>query len=151
VRSKIEASLKESKAYEVMQQKAKDLLEELQKEKNIKKVAQQNGLKLEDTGWFARSAAQIPKIGELSEMRSGGLTLSAQKPFSDKVYTQKDNAYILAFKASQPADMERFDKEKEQLTNQLLGEMRQQVMQRFVESLKAKAEIQVHLNSLEES
>jgi len=151
VRSKIEASLKESKAYEIMQQKAKDLLEELQKEKDIKKVAQQNGLKLEDTGWFPRSAVQIPKIGELLEVRSGGLTLSAQTPFPDKVYTQKDNAYILAFKASQPADMERFDKENEQLTNQLLGEMRQQVMQRFVESLKAKAEIQVHLNSLEES
>jgi len=151
VRSKIEASLKESKAHEMMQQKAKGLMEELQKEKNIKKVAQQNGLKLEETGWFARSAAQIPKIGELSEARSGGLMLSAQKPFPDRVYTQKDNAYILAFKASQPADMEQFDKEKEQLTNQLLGEMRQQVMQRFVEGLKAKAEIQVHPNSLEES
>jgi peptidyl-prolyl cis-trans isomerase D len=151
VRSKIETSLKESKAHEMMQQKAKVLLDEIQKEKDIKKVAQQNGLKLEETGWFPRSGAQIPKIGELSEVRSGGLTLSAQKPFPDKVYTQKDNAYILAFKAGQPADMERFDKEKEQLTNQLLGEMRQQVMQRFVESLKAKAEIQVHLNSLEAS
>ena len=151
VRSKIEASLKESKAYAMMEQKAKSLLEELQKEKSIQKLAQQNGLKLEETGLFPRSAAQIPKIGELSGVRPGGLTLSAQKPFSDKVYTQKDNAYLLAFKGSQPADMEQFDKEKEQRTNQVLGEMRQQVMQRFIESLKAKADIQVHLNSLEES
>jgi len=151
VRSKIETSLKESKAHEMLQQKAKGLLEELRKEKNLGKLAQQNGLKLEETGWFPRGAAQLPKIGELSEVKSGGLTLSAQKPLPDKIYTQKDNAYIFTFKANQDADMERFDKEKEQLTNQALGEMRQQVMQQFVENLKTKAQIQVHLNSLEES
>ncbi|MET0643412.1 MAG: SurA N-terminal domain-containing protein [Candidatus Binatia bacterium] len=150
-RSNIEKSLKESKAHEMLQQKARSLLEQLKKEKDITKLAQQNGLKLEETGWFLRSAAQLPKVGELSEMRSGGITLSAEKPFPDKIYTQKDNAYIFAFKDSQSADMERFDKEKEQLTNQALEESRQQVMQKFVESLKAKAQIQVHPGSLQES
>jgi hypothetical protein len=106
---------------------------------------------LEETGWFLRSAAQLPKVGELSEMRSGGITLSAEKPFTDKIYTQKDNAYIFAFKDSQSADMERFDKEREQLTNQALEESRQQVLQKFIETLKAKAQIQVHPGSLQES
>jgi peptidyl-prolyl cis-trans isomerase D len=151
VRSNIEKSLKESKAHEMLQQKARSLLEQLKKEKDITKLAQQNGLKLEETGWFLRSAAQLPKVGELSEMRSGGITLSAEKPFPDKLYTQKDNAYIFAFKDSQGADMERFDKEKEQLTNQALEESRQQVMQKFIETLKAKAQIQVHPGSLQES
>jgi peptidyl-prolyl cis-trans isomerase D len=150
-RSNIEKNLKESKAHEMLQQKARSLLEELKKQKDISKLAQQNGLKLEETGWFPRNAPQLPKVGELSEMRSGGITLSAEKPFPDKIYTQKDNAYILAFKDGQSADMERFDKEKEQLTNQALEESRQQVMQKFVESLKAKAQIQVHPGSLQES
>ena len=107
--------------------------------------------KLEDTGWFLRNAPQLPKVGELSELRSGEIELSAERPFPDKIYTQKDNAYILAFKDSQGADMEQFDKEKEQVTKQALAESRQQVLQRFVESLKAKAQIQVHPNALEES
>jgi hypothetical protein len=47
--------------------------------------------------------------------------------------------------------MERFDKDKEQLTKQALAESRQQVLQRFVEALKAKAQIQVHPSALEES
>lgn len=151
VRSKIEKSLKESKAHEILQQKAKSLLEQLKKEKDIGKVAQQNGLKLEETGLFLRSAPQLPKVGELSEMSSGGIALSAEKPFPEKIYTQQDNAYLFAFKDSQGADMERFDKEQTQLTNQALAESRQQVLQKFVEDLKAKAQIQVHPNSLEES
>ena len=151
VKSNIEKSVKESKAHELLQQKGKSLLEQLKKEKDINKVAQQNGLKLEETGWFLRNATQLPKVGELSELRSGGIELSAEKPFPDKIYTQKDNAYILAFKDSQAADMERFDKEKEQLTKQALAENQQQVLQRFVEALKAKAQIQVHPGALEES
>jgi peptidyl-prolyl cis-trans isomerase D len=151
VRSNIEKSLKESKAHEMLQQKGKSLLEQLKKEKDINKLAQQNGLKLDETGWFLRSAAQLPKVGELSELRSGGIELSAERPFPDKIYTQKDNAYIFAFKDSQGADMDRFDKDKEQLTKQALAESRQQVLQKFVENLKAKAQIQVHPNSLEES
>ena len=150
VRPKVEKNLQESKAHGMALEKAKSLLEQLKKEKDIAKVAQQNDLKLEETGWFPRSAAQLPKIGELVEIKAGGIALSAQKPFPDKTYTQKDAAYILAFKASQGADMERFDKEKEQLTNQALGEGRQQVMQRFVENLKAKAEIKIHPGALEE-
>jgi hypothetical protein len=47
--------------------------------------------------------------------------------------------------------MERFDKEKEQLTKQALAESRQQVLQQFMETLKAKAQIQVHPGALEES
>jgi peptidyl-prolyl cis-trans isomerase D len=151
VRATIEKNLKESKAYEILQQKAKTLLEELKKEKDITKVAQQNNLKVEETGWFPRSATQLPKIGELPETKAGGMALSAQQPFPDKVYMQKDNAYIVAFKDSQAADLERYNKEKEQLTKQLISEIQQQVMQKFIENLKTKAQIQVHLNSLEES
>jgi peptidyl-prolyl cis-trans isomerase D len=150
VRSKIEKNLTESKANNMALEKAKSLLEQLKKEKDIAKVAQQNGLKLEETGWFLRSAAQLPKIGELGEAKAGGIALSAQKPFPDKAYAQKDAAYVVAFKASQGADMAQFDKEKEQLRNQALGESRQQVMQRFVENLKAKADIKIHPGVLEE-
>jgi peptidyl-prolyl cis-trans isomerase D len=150
VQSKIEKNLTESKANNMALEKAKSLLEQLKKEKDIAKVAQQNGLKLEETGWFLRSAAQLPKIGELGEAKAGGIGLSAQKPFPDKAYAQKDAAYVVAFKASQGADMAQFDKEKEQLRNQALGESRQQVMQRFVENLKAKADIKIHPGVLEE-
>jgi len=96
-----------------------------------------------------RTAPQLPKIGELPELRSG-VTLSAEKPIADKVFTQKDVVYILAFKGNQGADMERFESEKEALAKQALAEQRQQVLQKFIEGLKSKAKIQIHAGALEQ-
>jgi len=149
VRPNIEKGLKESKAYEIVVQKANGLLDQLKKEKDLAKLAAQNGLKVEETGWFLRNAPQLPKIGGLPEMRSG-VILSAEKPIADKVFTQKDVVYILAFKGSQGADMERFESEKEALAKQALAETRQQVLQKFIEGLKSKAKIQIHAGALEQ-
>jgi peptidyl-prolyl cis-trans isomerase D len=151
VRGQIEKNLKESKAYELVLQKGNSLLEQLRKEKDISKVAQANDLKVEETGWFQRSAPQLPKIGELAELKAGAISLSAQKPFPERLYTQKDAVYILAFKDSQGADMEQFAKEKSTLLKQALAENRQRVLIKFLESLKAKAKIKVNSAFLEES
>lgn len=149
VRPNVEKGLKESKAYEIVVQKANGLLDQLKKEKDLAKLAAQNGFKVEETGWFLRNAPQLPKIGELPELRSG-VILSAEKPIADKVFTQKDVIYILAFKGSQGADMERFESDKEALTKQALAETRQQVLQKFIEGLKSKAKIQIHTGALEQ-
>jgi peptidyl-prolyl cis-trans isomerase D len=150
VRADIEKGLKESKAYEIAQQKAHGLLDQLKKEKDLDKVSAQDGLKVEETGWFLRNAPQIPKIGELAETKGTGIMLSAQKPIPDKIYTQKDAAFVIAFKGSEGADMERFEKEKDALTKQALTESRQRVIQKFMEGLKAKAKIEIQTSTLEE-
>jgi peptidyl-prolyl cis-trans isomerase D len=151
VRERIEKSLRESKAYELTLQKANTLLEQTKKEKNIGKVAAANGLKVEETGLFLRSAPQLPKIGDLAELRSSKLAVSSLQPIADKLYTQKDSAFILALKESQPADMAQFDKEKDNLKKQALTESRQRALVKFMESLKAKASIKVNNSFLEES
>ena len=150
VRPTIEKGLVEAKAYELAQQKANTALEQLKKEKDIAKVAEKNGLKLDETGWFQRSAPQVPKLAELPELKAAAMAVSAQKPIADKVFAQKDSAYIFAFKESQPADMERFEKEKDALAKQALAESRQRVMQKFVEGLKAKGKIQIHTDAIGE-
>ena len=151
VSAQIEKNLKESKAYELALQRGNSLLEQLKKEKDIGKLAQANNLKLDETGWFLRSAPQLPKIGELAEMKAGPIALTAQKPFPDRLYTQKDALYIIAFKDSQGADMEQFEKEKDELKKQALAESRQRALIKFMEGLKSKAKIKVNTGFLEES
>lgn len=150
-RERIEKGLKESKSYELALQKGNALLEQLRKEKDIGKVAAENGLKVEETGWFARSTSQLPKIGDLVELRSMKLALSAQQPIADKLYTQKDSAFVLALKESQPADMAQFEKEKDNLKKQALGESRQRALIKFMETLKAKADIKPNRAFFEEN
>jgi peptidyl-prolyl cis-trans isomerase D len=152
VRPQVEKSLRESKAYDLALQKGNSLLEQLKKEKDLAKVATSQNLKLEETGWFQRNAPQLPKIGELPDLRSaGGLTLSARRPIPDRLYTQRDAAYLIAFKESQPADMERFDKEKDNLKKQALAESRQRALAKYLESLKAKATVKTNDAFLEAS
>jgi hypothetical protein len=46
--------------------------------------------------------------------------------------------------------MERFEREKDALMKQALAESRQRMVQKFMEGLKSKAQIQVRSESLEE-
>jgi peptidyl-prolyl cis-trans isomerase D len=151
IKDQVEKGAKEAKAYELALQKGNSLLDQLKKEIDIAKLAKDNGVKVEETGLFLRNAPQLPKIGDLAELRGGSLGLSARKPVADKLYTQKDAAYILAFKESQPADMEQFEKEKDNLKKRSLAESRQRALVKFLESLKAKAQIKVNNDFLEAS
>ncbi len=151
VKEQVEKGAKEAKAYELTLQKGNSLLDQLKKEKDLAKLAGANDLKVEETGWFQRNAPQLPKIGDLAELRGSGLPVSAQKPVADRLYTQKDAAYILAFKESQPADMEQFEKEKVLLKKQALVENRQRALAKYLESLKAKAKIKFNNDFFEAS
>jgi peptidyl-prolyl cis-trans isomerase D len=151
VRERIEKGLKDSKAYELALQKGNTLLEQLKKDKDIAKIAMANEMKVEETGWFVRSTPQLPKIGELAELRGGRITLSPQKPIADRLYTQKDAAYVIALKESQAADMEQFEKGKDNLRKQAVAESRQRALIKFLETLKGKANIKVNNAFLEES
>lgn len=146
VKEQVEKGAREAKAYELTLQKGNALLEQLKKEKDLAKLAGANDLKVQETGWFQRNAQQLPKIGDLAELRGGGLGVSAHKPLADKLYTQKDAAYILAFKESQAADMEQFEKEKVNLKKQAITESRQRALAKFLENLKAKAKIKFNDN-----
>ncbi len=150
-RAKIEQAIREAKGYELALQKGNALLAQLKKEKDLSRVAQANNVKLDETGFFPRSAPELPKIGELAELRGGPLALSAQKPLPERVYTQKDAVFVIAFKDSQPADMEQFEKDKAGLMKQALAEIRQRTLVKFLDSLKAKAEIKFNNSFLEES
>lgn len=151
IRQELERRLTDAKARELLSQKGNSLLQQLRAEKDIVRVAADAGVKVEETGWFARNAHELPKIGELPELRAGIFALSAHDPFPDRIFMQQDSALILAFKGSQAAEMERFDKEKDALMKQSLAERHQKVLVTFVENLKSKANIQVHASVLEET
>jgi len=151
VRSEVAGRLRATKALEAATQRANALLQELKKEKDIKKVAQAHGLSIEETGWFLRSAAQIPKMGAMQEIKPGEIPISAQRPIPERVYAEKGDLYLFAFKESQGADMEQFEKEKDRLQELALREKRQKALQALVESLKGKAQIEIQPKFLEES
>jgi DNA-binding transcriptional MerR regulator len=151
VRSSIEKKLREDKAFEQARQRGKTLLEQLRKDKDIRKLAKDHGLSLGETGWFLRKTSEIPKVGALQEVKSGGIPISSEEPIPDRIYTQKASICLFAFKESQGADMERFEREKTQLLQQMLAEKKQKALLKFIDSLKGKAQIKMRSQMLEES
>lgn len=151
VRAEIEKRLRAQKASELASNKANELLAQLKKEKDINQVANKQGLSAEETGWFVRGLSEIPKLGSLQEMKPGEIPISAAHPISDRVYSEKGDLYVFAFKESQGADMERFEKEKNQLEEAAFQEKRQRALQKFLESLKGRAQIQIQPSFLEQS
>ncbi|HEY2990605.1 MAG TPA: SurA N-terminal domain-containing protein [Candidatus Binatia bacterium] len=151
LRGEVESRVKRAKALDLANKKAQAVLDQLNQEKDIDKVARANGLQVGDTGWFARGDGEIPKVGALQDVRPGGIAISAYKPIADRPYAQKDGIYLFAFKSSQGPDMSRFEKEKRGLMEQALQEKKQAVMKQFVDDLKAKSRIEVEPRVLEES
>ncbi|HWP60165.1 MAG TPA: SurA N-terminal domain-containing protein [Candidatus Acidoferrales bacterium] len=149
VRAKIEADLKNKKAFELALQKANAALAELKKTKDFSQIAQKHGLKIEQTGWFQRNAPEVPKVGPLKELKPGGIPVSEFHPVPEMVYTQADAAYLFYFKESQPADMEAFEREKARLRAQALSQKQEAALRQFVDSLKARAKINFHAAALE--
>jgi peptidyl-prolyl cis-trans isomerase D len=149
VRPRLENDLRDKKALDLAVQKANGLLAQLKKGKPITVLAAENQRKLEETGWFQRNAPELPKIGALQESKTGGIKLSAYQPIPDHVYTQKEAVYILALKESRAADIEFFNKEKTRLQEQALAQKKQQVLKKYMDGLKARAQINVNPAFLE--
>ncbi|MFQ5850461.1 MAG: SurA N-terminal domain-containing protein [Candidatus Binatia bacterium] len=148
IRSDLEKKLKGKKAMELATEKGISLLGQLKEKKDMEQLAGEHGLRLEETGWFARGEPKIPKIGILQEIQPGGIPVSPQQPIPEQIYTQKDAVYLFAFKESRGADMESFEKEKGKLQETALSEKRRRALQRFVESLKVRARIEVQSEAL---
>ena len=151
IRADVERKAREAKALEIAKEKAKGVLGELKKEKSVEPVARANGLQTGETGWFLRGDAEIPKVGALADVKPGGIAISAANPVADRPYFQGSTIYLFVFKGSQPADMARFDKEKDDRVQQALQAKRQAMVKKFVDDLKARSRIQIEPSFLEES
>jgi len=149
-RPTIEKRLKQTKALELAKQKAQAVLEQLKKDRDIQKVAKEQNVQLNETGWFLRSDSDMPKIERLEDGKPENIALSRHQPVADRLYARKEAIYILAFKGSQGADMDLFVKQKGRIMEQALTDKRRKALARLLDNLKAKAKIDIQPSFLEE-
>jgi len=143
VREQIRETLTRRKAAELAREKAEALLAALEESPDLRKVAADHGLTVEDTGLFPRSRVDIPGIGVLP-LPLGRLTLSGRKPVAEAAYVQGDSVYVMMLRKTVEADPAGLADEREALTQRLREEKRQRALQRLIENLKANAAIEIH-------
>lgn len=98
--------------------------------------------RVESTGWFAKNARYVPRIGVSQEIVEAAFQLSEESPVADKVFEVSNRYYVLKLKDRETPDPEKFEQEREALEASLLRTRRRHVVEQFLNALRDRADVQ---------
>jgi peptidyl-prolyl cis-trans isomerase D len=138
VEGKVTEALRKEKQKDKALTKAKELLEKLKKGTALQVLASQEGLKVEETGFFPRASAP-PKVSPSEDLQKALTTLSGKNPYPESPIFQDGRYLILHLKAVKEIDQAQFDSQKENYRRGLLMQKQETVLGSWVENLLEKA------------
>lgn len=138
VEGKVTEALRKEKQKEKALAKAKEILEKLNKGTPFKTAAAQEGLKVEETGFFPRASAP-PKISASEDLRKGLIALSLKNPYPEAPIFQDGKYSILHLKEVKGIDPEQFNSQKENYRRGLLMQKQETVLTNWLEDLLEQA------------
>ena len=144
VTRKVVAKKSEEKARQV----AEDLLKKIRGGKDIREVAREAGLSVEETGFFTRTAGVIPKIGPVKDSGPLLATLTEKNPLPKEVLQTKDGYFIVRLLAVEPADQNKFGSVQKNLEKRLNSQKQEEFFQNWIAQLKSKATIDINQDVL---
>jgi len=145
VKEQVARRVKREKAKELAQAKADELLQELAAGASMDQIAEREGMTIEETGFFTRRSNFVGQIGPLEELIQEAFTLTPEKPFPQKVYSNGPAYFLVALKERQEVAEEQFLAEKETKREQLMQQKRDERARLWLEGLKAGAETKIFL------
>jgi hypothetical protein len=137
--------VRRDKAKEVAQTKADELLKELAAGASMDQIAEREGIPIQETGFFTRRSNFIGQIGPLEELIQEAFTLTPEKPFPQKVYSNGPAYFLVALKEREEVDQEQFLSENETKREQLMQQKRDERARLWLEGLKEEAQIKTFL------
>jgi len=141
VRPKVEADLRRQRASEAAKKRAEALLTALREQPDLDALAQREQLTVEESKEVGRFGAYVPNLGSAQALKDAAFRLTPEAPVAPAVYDASGDAVIAVLAAKVPPDDSRFDSEKTALRQRAQQRAEVAAVQRFLEQLKAKAEI----------
>ncbi len=142
IRAPVESAARTERATALAKAKAEALFPQVQKD-GLDAVAQAEKLKTEETGAFTRAGSYVPKIGNAPDLKKAAFQLTPEAPVAPAVYSVAGSSVIAALKERIPANDEEFTAQQTQLTRQIEDRRKQQVLQEFLNYLKARAAVDI--------
>jgi hypothetical protein len=142
IREHVETAARIERAEALAKSKAEALLPEAQKS-GLDAVAKAEKLPLEESGPFTRAGGYIPNVGSAPDLKKEAFQLATEKPVAPAVYSVSGSSVLATLKERLPASDEDFGSQKAQLTKQIEQGRRQQVLEEFVNYLKARASVDI--------
>jgi len=144
VKEKVGADLLAEKQEEKAKSDSEAFLAALKNGETIDALKEKFGVEMKATGFFNRNR-NIPEIGYESEVNKTAFSLSDEKKYPETPIHTRQGYFVIAFFKKEPPDAETFAKEKKDTQKSLLSRKQRQVFDKWVDSLKAKSEIEIFL------
>lgn len=117
-------------------------LDELRKGVALSVLANKEKAEVQETDWFQRGSQSIPKLGSGEELTKLVFNLTEKEPVPEDVYASGVKVYVFKLKGVKPADMAKFQEERNKVQDTLLRKKQQETFDRYLENLKkGKVEI----------
>lgn len=142
VRGRVAADLKKEKQEEKAKAAAEAFLAALQKDKSLKKAADQNKRVVHDTGYFKRNES-IPEVGYDPNMMAEAFRLSDTHKISENVIKGQKGYYVISFKGRKLPDPQAFEKEKAKIKEALLQQKKRNAFSEWIAKLRQRSDIKI--------
>jgi len=143
VRPRVEADLRRRRGSEEAGKRAEALLAKLKETPDLAAVAQQEGLKVEESTQVGRFGPFIPNLGNSAELKDAVFRLTPEAPVVTKPYDVGGDAVIAVLTAKLPPDEQQFESQKTALRDGVIQREETTAVRHFIDQLKAKADIRL--------
>ncbi len=140
VEKTVSADLIKEKKSEKAKTDAEALLSALKDGAALAAASKEFDLKIQRTGFFKRNDS-IPNIGFERDLSRAAFELSEQKSLPPEIIKGRKGYYIIQFRQRQAPSLADFEKEKEDIKNQLLQQKRFKAFQAWLDQRKKSSEI----------
>jgi peptidyl-prolyl cis-trans isomerase D len=148
VKEEVRRKVIEMKCEEKAHQVAEDLLNQIQAGKSMKELAKDQGIQMEETGFFTRAGGVVPKIGPVGEYTATLSSLTEKSPSPKEVLRTKDGYFVIRLSGLEPADQSKFSSMKKDLQKRLIYQKQEEFFQNWLQQLRAKAKIDINKDIL---
>lgn len=143
IRAKVELAVRAEQASKLAMQRGEKVLAQLKEKKDISAVANEENLSVEETGPISRSGPYVASLGNQPELKEAAFRLTADDPVAPAVYDVSGDAIVARLDERTPADMTKFDAEKETLRERVRRRLQAAAVNRFINELRSNAQIEV--------
>jgi len=138
VESRVMEALRREKQKEKALAKAKELLEKLKKGEDFRSLASQEGLRIEETGFFPRGSTP-PKMTASEELQKTLSSLSLKNPYPENPLFLEGKYFLLRLKERKEIDQSQFNSQKENYRRALIQMKQETVLNHWLEEILQQA------------
>lgn len=150
VRSRVVGDFRRKKGEEAGKAAATELLAKAKELGSLEKAAEMAGRPVETSESFSRQGPYVPGMGVHQELKDAVFALSDASPVADEPFLVLGDALVIGVgETTMPSD-EELQEKMEQAREVLVEESQNRLFRRYVDELKARADIQVNMQLLDQ-